>query len=159
MTIPNFDFYYEANLLGNPNFNDGGHLFKQSCWLSNTYSNACNGQCSLKKYPLRVPDASTLCKGYVKFVVASLPALFGDLAWGVKVQQWCIQRGWTLLWSLGTIEGGRCFRSGGGGGGITCCSCQDPRVRSHSGVECAAAGPNPNPGAKHKFPSSWEARS
>ena len=24
MTIPNFDFYYEANLLGNPNFNDGG---------------------------------------------------------------------------------------------------------------------------------------
>ena len=48
-------------------------------------------------------------KGYVKFVVASLPALFGDLEWGAKVQQWCIQRGWTLLWSLGTIEAGFYF--------------------------------------------------
>ena len=39
--------------------------------------------------------------GFVKFVIASVPQLFGDDAWGAQVRAWCIERGWALVWSLG----------------------------------------------------------
>ena len=42
---------------------------------------------------LRLPDA-------VHFLIGSFPALFGSEL-GTKLRDWCVQRGWILLWSLG----------------------------------------------------------
>ena len=42
---------------------------------------------------LRLPDA-------VHFLIGSFPALFGSEL-GTKLRNWCVQRGWILLWSLG----------------------------------------------------------
>jgi len=63
-----------------------------------------------KGYPLRgmdfihyfeaMPAGELRYPQDVKFLIGKFPRLFGTVE-GVELQQWCLKRGWLLIWSLG----------------------------------------------------------
>jgi len=54
----------------------------------------------LIQYWEALPMAELTYPSSVKFLLGSFPSLFGSGA-GAKLQEWCLERGWILVWSLG----------------------------------------------------------
>lgn len=65
-----------------------------------------------------MPAGRLAYPGAIKFMIGSFPALFGT-DYGTKLQRWCVQRGWALVWAVSAPPRARL---------IPCCARAD-RVR------------------------------
>mmetsp|Transcript_86598 Transcript_86598/g.181434 ORF Transcript_86598/g.181434 Transcript_86598/m.181434 type:complete len:524 (-) Transcript_86598:174-1745(-) len=107
---PNCSSFKNASSVGNLKHFD--HLFQTNAhyWKTNLSKVACRLLTPWGTSPLEgkdlvhywevMPSAELQFPKSIKFVIGSFPDLFGSVH-GFRLQEWCIQQGWVLVWSLG----------------------------------------------------------